>query len=195
MPLYVDGADIADDLQDLTKEEIISAGKPILFSKADGRTRAHLLETVSLLNVQDQLRIHAAAVQKRKSNYHGHRSKRQKIAGESEQATQEDTDGYAESDFLQAPDQATVESCIANFIDRTGNIGTATATCMVCARRVMASETRLLAVGAIPNKEILTPATPHPAHQLTGGMLLEIKAIVDTDGVKHGWLLLFFAFF
>ena len=38
MDSYLGGINIQDDLKELTKEEIMRAGEPVLFSKADRRT-------------------------------------------------------------------------------------------------------------------------------------------------------------
>jgi hypothetical protein len=55
--MYQDGTDILQDLVVLTKEEIITAGAPIKFGRADAQTQKHLVETVVQLLPHDQERI------------------------------------------------------------------------------------------------------------------------------------------
>lgn len=57
MALYGDGTDVLADLAILTKDEIVSAGHPILFGRADKKSRVHLAKTISLLDTDHQMRI------------------------------------------------------------------------------------------------------------------------------------------
>ena len=197
MVYYLGNVDIEQDLQELTKEEIIVAGRPVLFGKADGRARKHLLETVALLNVADQLEIHAAAVHKRKSSAMGYPSKRQKTSeanppgSDQGSHSKESQVDYEDSEFFRSPSQSVVEECISKFIDRTGNAALAMAICMVCARSMALSKTREVTVSSIPNVHLLVPHKHHPAHRLTNEMLLETAAIRNDDGVQKGRLFYF----
>ena len=194
MASYMGGINIDNDLADLTKEEIMGAGWPILFGKADRRTRRHLLETVSLLKAPDQARIHMAAVHKRAQNLAGHPSqpKRQKTTAD-EQMTDDGQPGpYDDSEFLRAPERSVMDRCISSFIDRTGNAAVATAVCVVCARSMALADTRVLPISAIPNGHLLAPSKRHPAHELTGEMLLQRSAIQSTNtGDEGGFIYLF----
>ena len=184
MPFYLSGLDIDEDLRDLTKEEIILAGRPILFGKADGWARKHLLDTVTLLNSKDQARIHAAAVHKCKSNSMGH--PHSSIDLKEIQST------YENLDFFRTPPQSVIEECISKFINRTGNTALAMVVCMVCGRSIASSKTREMVVSLIPNRHLLSPHEHHPAHVLTNKMLLEPMAIRNDNGVQKGMFSFFF---
>ena len=190
MDSYLGGINIQDDLRELTKEEIMRAGEPVLFSKADRRTRMHLLETVALLHPLDQYRIHTAALTKQEAITQGHRSKRQRtleagqgVANESDRESETD---FEDTEFLLAQDQSVVRACIGRFIDRTGNKALAMVVCLVCARSMSGAGTTALSVHDIPNRHLLAPFQPHPAHKLVDGMLLQSSAIVTSPTGRAG---------
>lgn len=64
MPFYRDGIDIESDLAVLSVDEIMRAAQPLLFGRADKRSRIQLQETVSSLTEEGQLRIRRVAAQK-----------------------------------------------------------------------------------------------------------------------------------
>jgi hypothetical protein len=176
---FEDGTDIGQDLQILTKQDIISAGSPHIFGRADCRTRDHLLMLVSRLAVPDQNRIRALASAKRKftlgdkGNPEEFVVKRKKQQHETPIKSAE----YIESEFLKAQTVDVVEGCIAKFIDRTGNDALATTICVACAREVQRVEATMMSIGSLPHQELLQPFEQHPAHILTNGMLLHSLAI------------------
>lgn len=79
--------------------------------------------------------------------------------------------------FLVAPDQKTVDGLLLKFIEATGKDATASCACCVCAREMPAREVVTIGLGSLPNPHRLSPSTPHPAHELTNGMLLCPKAL------------------
>ena len=175
MASYLDGINIDSDLANLTKKDIMDASKPILFGKCDRWTCKHLLETVSLLNLMDQARIHTAAVNKRMLNSMGQlsQSKCQKMVGNDDTSDDEPQGPHDDSDFLWAPEESVIKQCISTFIDHTSNMAVAMVVCVVCARSMPSAETWMLAIGAIPSGNLLVPCKTHPAHKLTEGMLLQ----------------------
>ena len=183
---YADGTNIAENLVGLTKEDIITAGAPIKFGRTDARQRHHLLQTVAELPVEDQERIRARAASKRSSgddpDDNCHVSKRHKVSHVDRDSTfpTDEPSGTDTGQFLEAPSDEIVQSCIANFIDRTGNLALATVACMVCAREVDKGDTESRLVDKIPNGKLLSPVKQHPAHNLTSGMLLHLEAITQT---------------
>ena len=196
MCLYLKGLDVEGDLADMTKDDIIKAGRPILFGKSDRRTCKHLLETVSLLNPSDQAWIHMAAAQKQKQVSQGRVSgvKQQKTAEDkcmADDMEDESRGQYDDSKFLRAPDRSVIARCISKFIDHTGNSAVTTAVCMACARLMSRGETQVVAVAAIPNGYMLAPSTPHPAHRLTQNMLLQRSAIHMVDAHEEGVFVFF----
>lgn len=177
---YADGADIALDLVDLTKDEIIAAGWPIKFGRQATKTRKGLYEGISKLHIEDQDRIRAVAFHRRGvgcSDENGPFSKKQKVVcemGESDETPE----------LFKTQSQDVVQSCIARFIDRTGNVALSTVVCIVCAREVALAQAKQTATNSIPNRQLLTPHEHHAAHVLTDGLLLHVHALrVDASGI------------
>ena len=108
----MDGADILSDLTVLTKAEILSAGKTILFGHADKHKQALLAETISLLAVEEQQKIRRTAIEKQVMTSQGHQAKRIKTTHKHEgpvggmAATMDNR--HVHSGFLQAASQETV---------------------------------------------------------------------------------------
>lgn len=185
--LFVDGSDIQTELKALTIKDIISAGAPVAFGRADSRLRKHLLETVSCLSAEDQDCIQDFAAHKHGHamttciDSSGHDTKKRKIS--------HDTDDNAASlplldhaNFLQPPTQELVEAYISRFIDRTANDSLATSICVACAREIPKVDIKEVLISTIPHQEMLIPTEPHLAHELTNGMLLYSPAIVNKRG-------------
>ncbi|KAH6906301.1 hypothetical protein BKA70DRAFT_1372848 [Coprinopsis sp. MPI-PUGE-AT-0042] len=70
---------------------------------------------------------------------------------------------WQETSFLRAPTDAILKARTADFIRETSNAALAQVACSVCAREVYARESQAMRVSAIPNLELLSPVTPHPA--------------------------------
>lgn len=180
--LFADGSDISSELKALTIKDITLAGFPVVFGRAESRSRGHLLQTISRLAVADQNRIRHAATSKRgpaivtHTDISGHASKKQKILHDN-QIPITAVIPSEETKFLEAPTQKVVEDCIARFIDRTCNESLATLVCVVCAREVPKAEVDDVLISAIPHRELLIPIETHPAHELSDGMLLYVPAI------------------
>jgi hypothetical protein len=96
----------------------------------------------------------------------------------------EETDD--ETNFMAPVDQETVECCINDFIDATGNVALARKVCMVCAREVWARQADRWSVDDLPNGFLLVPRERHPAQLLTKGMLLEQATMEMDKGIMHG---------
>ena len=176
MPFYRDGIDIESDLAVLSVDEIMRAAQPLLFGRADKRSRIQLQETVSSLTEEGQLRIRRVATQKRAEKEAGHRAKRQKHTDDREASTSLQN-GSVDPGFLRAQSEEIIDGCIAKFIDCTGNNALATRVCAVCARSLSVSDTKETDIEHIPNRHLLSPREFHPAHQLIDGLLLESEAI------------------
>lgn len=118
---------------------------------------------------------------KRKSEVqHGpEHAKQRKTDTESED--RHETTTSKEDSFLQPPSPDVVESCIANFIDRTSNAALARATCAVCASEGWKRCTKDVQVEDLWNKHLLYPLMSHEAHVLTDGMLLQLRGVKETN--------------
>nr|GAT43542.1 predicted protein [Mycena chlorophos] len=79
--------------------------------------------------------------------------------------------------FLAQVDASIIEACIGRCIDHTGNQALKKSTCVCCARRLFLPELEEIQLSDIPNKHLLKPTHPHPAHQLLEGVLLHEPAI------------------
>src|SRR5882762_4114279 len=185
--------DLDNGLSNLSKKEIMEAGQPVVFGLADRRSRAHLLETVALLPLGDRGRIYGVSERKRKANEGIDENCKQKRPKDSDtkpgvEAPMELQAADFPSEFFKVQPDSLVEECIARFIDRTGNDALAMETCVSCARELATSQMTLLSLDAIPNCHLLAPFEPHPAHELTGGLLLHTKAIIRKNGKLHGFV-------
>ena len=78
-----------------------------------------------------------------------------------------DSDG-----FLRPVSDECQSACISSFIDATGNHATSTIVCVVCAGRFFCHELVSVTLADLQGKNKLGPASPHPCHILTNGMLL-----------------------
>lgn len=155
------------------------------------------MQTVAELPVEDQERIRARAASKRtlgdSPDDNCHILKCHKVSNVDRESTFQ-TDEPSEMDtgqFLEAPSDEIVQSCIANFIDHTGNLALARVVCMVCAREVDKGDTQSILVDEIPNGKLLSPVKKHPAHNLTFGMLLHflhLEAIAKTTTSFRGMI-------
>jgi hypothetical protein len=141
-----------------------------------------LIETISQLSPIEQDRIRVAVAEGRngaENNPDTHISKRRKTVHGCDREEDREfgpeqvaPEAFVDTEFLKPQTHNIVEQCIANFIDRTGNAALTTATCIACAKELVASNTQVMCLGAIPNSRWLEPREPHPKHHLTNGMLL-----------------------
>lgn len=178
---YFDGTSIALDLADLTKHEIIHAAQPLKFRGASLRSRQSIFEEISKLRPEDQARIKESAAAKRWSCPGS-------CLTETKRGPVEDACCGVDPNFLRAQREDVVKSCISKFIDRTNNDALSTVTCIVCAREVVTSAAVNMSIDDIPNRQLLTPSEPHPAHVLTNGVLLHVDAIKRTGCDSRGFL-------
>ncbi|PPQ73393.1 hypothetical protein CVT25_004618, partial [Psilocybe cyanescens] len=86
-----------------------------------------------------------------------------------------------QSDFLSAPTTDTLKERLGLFIDATSNEALRRRTCGSCARDRPEEDLREKDLDEIPNKELLAPTTPHPAHVLMDGMLVHGDSVIN-DG-------------
>lgn len=206
---FSDGSNIADCLRPLSMQEIALASSTTLFGRADKRNRSHMLTTVAYLPEREQQLIRCAASSKRVhpigDDQEGRLPKRCKLETmDMEEVTtglqtskntsvvdaaEEEIGPFsAEQEFLRAPKGEVINRCISNFIDRTSNEALMRQICICCARTVWRHETTVYKVDNIPNPKLLKPFEAHPAHILTNGMLLHLKAVKKCEGGEEGSL-------
>ena len=186
--------DFNTDLSNLSKSEIMKACETIVFGSADKRSRAHLLESVALLPQATRDRIYEVSAAKRKAiDVGGDPTRKRRKAHNND--VDDDRDGQPElsappmsSEFFKTSPQETVETCIARFIDRTGNAALSLGICVVCARELFCLQLTRYLLDEIPNRHLLAPFEPHPAHVLTEGLLLHRQAIFDVEEKAHGYV-------
>ncbi|RDB17999.1 ATP-dependent DNA helicase RRM3 [Hypsizygus marmoreus] len=85
------------------------------------------------------------------------------------------------STFMRLPSRQTLDALTAAFIDRTGNDAMRLTSCCVCAREIEAKLAKACSINDIPSQHLLSPAYPHPQHELRNGMLLHLHS-VDRKG-------------
>ncbi|KAF6745923.1 ATP-dependent DNA helicase PIF1 [Ephemerocybe angulata] len=86
-------------------------------------------------------------------------------------------------DYMKCVDEVTIDACIEEFTLRTGNAAMKEAICISCEGRSFAQELCAIEIQDIPNRGLLAPVVPHPAHTLTDGMLLATGSHELTDTV------------
>lgn len=89
--------------------------------------------------------------------------------------------------FLELPTNEEVKSCYGKFWDATSNKALQMTICGVCAREVSVHEDRprLWRLTDLPNSSRLVPSSPHPAHDLFDGKLLEPRGVEgEGEGVR-----------
>ena len=74
--------------------------------------------------------------------------------------------------FFENVSEKCRQDCIADFIDATGSKAIATSMCAVCAGTFFLSEVECVLLSYLHKCNKLHPATYHPSHVLTDGMLL-----------------------
>jgi hypothetical protein len=79
---------------------------------------------------------------------------------------------FVGADFMKCVDRATIDGCVEEFIERTNNAAMRQEICTSCTRLTLTSTMVETSISDIPNRHVLSPATPHPSHELTDGMLL-----------------------
>ena len=88
-----------------------------------------------------------------------------------------------EDEFFETVSEECRCDCISKFIDATGNKAIAMGTCAVCAGSFFLQEIFEVKVSDLRLKNKLTPSNPHPAQELTDGMLLHRSPeSLHTDG-------------
>jgi hypothetical protein len=174
-------------MKKMTKSMIMAAAPEIAFGRADKRSKSHLLETIACLPLEVQNRIGVLAGLNGvdgNTDVEGNRPPLLSNNGvEMEVDSDEDTNS---GEFMKTDGQATIEQCISNFIDATGNAAVIQRICMVCSREMWGHEVEKWFVRDIRNKYVLVPKEYHPAHVLKMGMLLEGEAIEGIDSEMQG---------
>lgn len=85
------------------------------------------------------------------------------------------------SDFLRAPTQEELDNVAAHFIEVTSNKAMETGPCGSCARETPNQDLISESLENAGYQELLRPASTHPAHVLTNGMLLYEGAVDMTN--------------
>ena len=86
--------------------------------------------------------------------------------------------------FMDIPTIDDVRRCHQDFLSATGGAATHHATCAVCGRERLERDAKFthFPLSKIPNGHRLRPSTPHVAHELRNGMLLECAGIIAGEG-------------
>ncbi|EMD31208.1 hypothetical protein CERSUDRAFT_78293 [Gelatoporia subvermispora B] len=83
------------------------------------------------------------------------------------------------NEFLKLPSEDEVKNCYRAFHTATSNDALKMAVCGVCARELSVHDDQVKPhpLSLLPNAARLVPSTPHPAHTLFGGKLLEPRGV------------------
>ena len=89
------------------------------------------------------------------------------------------------SRFMELPSQKQVYQCYREYYNATSNESLTMMVCAVCAREVNRKEDGVVKIKLtdLPNWDRLRPITPHVAHDLFDGLLLEPSGVAcNVDG-------------
>nr|GAT44292.1 predicted protein [Mycena chlorophos] len=88
-----------------------------------------------------------------------------------------DVQALIDGPFLTVAPTSTIHDCITRFIDATSNAALKKGVCFVCARKLFVRDLVEADPEDLPNRHLLRPTHPHPAHDLVGDMLLHGPAL------------------
>jgi len=179
---------LSDDIHILNAKEIYALVKDVVsLSRSVLQNKTNLLSHLDVSCPDDLKRIlrEAAFAKKRmieakaddrkrkRADVQWHRRMERKIADEDQLVE------ASSVEFLHVPSEEVVKECYRQFYDATSSRALVMAVCAVCAREVDLRDTqiRTLEFQAIPNAHRLRPRTPHPAHDIYKGMLLDPKGV------------------
>ncbi|KAF8262983.1 hypothetical protein EI94DRAFT_1704361 [Lactarius quietus] len=158
----------------LSKADIIGALPSKTFSCAEKRNCAKLEDAVSRLPEHEQhILVHAADGKPKKWQCH-------KIINDTNIASpiHEENQNPMEVEtgtFFDTVLDDCRRCCVTDFIDATGNNAVCSAVCAVCAGEFFAWEMDEISISALKEKNLLSPHTAHPAHNLFHRMLLHVN--------------------
>ncbi|KAJ3574918.1 hypothetical protein NP233_g1427 [Leucocoprinus birnbaumii] len=87
------------------------------------------------------------------------------------------------SGFMRPVSAETIRDRHCDYFALVSNDALRRAVCCCCGRRVFTKDLIVVGVAEIPNREILKPAQPHPAHVLHDGILLHRLGFTDEGTV------------
>ncbi|EMD32190.1 hypothetical protein CERSUDRAFT_99591 [Gelatoporia subvermispora B] len=105
------------------------------------------------------------------------------VSGPAEDA---DDSGRPLDEFMRLPSPEQVKACYRAFHTATSNDALRMAVCGVCARELSVRDDQVnpYPLSSLPNAERLIPSTPHPAHTLFHGKLLEPRGVSTEKGIE-----------
>ncbi|KAJ6497951.1 hypothetical protein C8R47DRAFT_1068862 [Mycena vitilis] len=157
---------------------------------ASKRTKKKLFAAIAELpqGVQDKIRDAALARPRRKrkrkdTDQNDTPTKRKKMSTvmdlEDEDIEEDPPVSLLEGPFLRAPTKEVIRSCTERYIDGTSNKALEKQTCLICARLLPMDETQEIDFDDLPNKRLLIPLYPHPAHRLRDIYLIHEDVMDD----------------
>lgn len=182
---------IRASISNLTAKQIITRFKGILsFSREQRSNKEKLIDHVLLTAPPQHLEFlrnagaekgaqqrenHEQAVESRKRKRNDQQNTRRK-AQRMDTVSDEPRD---HSKFLELRTSAQRNFCYLQFYNATANDAVAMYVCGVCAREVNTVEDKVTShsLTSLPNVDRLVPRSPHVAHDLYGGKLLEPKGV------------------
>ena len=186
-----------EDLAPLSMKEIIACLKGVLtFSQEECQKKELLLEKVMKSAPPEQIEfLHNVALQKKGGTQHPtvhQKHKREHVIlprrtaqclDKGDEELDEEDDRHEPSKYLALPTEEEHKACYRRFYEVTSGAATSTGICGVCTRECGAMEESLnrMALSDGPNSYRLVFKTPHPAHDIYDGRLLQLE-VVETDG-------------
>ena len=167
--------DLRESLRDLTMTDIKNALPEGTFTRSQKRSCAEMEAVVYGMSEESRALVMETAHRKKTKRVHD-------IENPS-QTTSAPASVTDDDDYLRPVSEECRKNCLSKFVDATGTRATRLSVCAVCAGRFFHSETVSMPVSELQRGGKLCPASSHPAHILTDGMLLHQSddAIYQTE--------------
>ena len=189
---------IREDILHLPVRELLSQFKGILtFSREQRGNKELLVDHILASATPEAINFtRRAGARKREemeearvSQENGRKRKRNEVQS-MRRAAQRNRDTDEPRDilkFLELPTTEQVKSCYRRFYNATSNRALESTVCGVCAREVSVQNNRptLWHANKLPNSHRLLPSSPHPAHTLFNGLLLEPNGVEGNGAVAN----------
>ena len=177
----------------LTKAELLKAFGAHKTRKHARTSVPNLRDAINSLPSDTQLAIQDSAERKFQDVEASKiQSKQKRVLAQQEQRAnkrQRTLDAATTTTFLQLPNSQQIKSCHAAFVEGFSNSTLKRRVRVACSRELTRtlSSGEELALDNIPHSQHLVPQTPHFAHCLTNGMLLDHVHIREADESAYGW--------
>ncbi len=207
---YHDGPSVRDILQSYTMTEIqeASVGVTRILTPAKRKKRV-LLELMESLDhdtwiciEENLMALRSPSERRKRQRTEVSRAEQSNISGPANSrvtlnssfsmngpgsASSRDIESLLSSDFMRTTDNAHILTCIASYIEHTGNDYLTFVACFVCAKNLRRGGMHFVPFEEIPHRYLLRPVKTHYAHKLYDGLLVN-ESSVPSDPERRTYI-------